>query len=238
MKTEINLNNNSADYLTATLKAAIGFVPFAGSVLAELASTIIPKQRADRIANFCQLLQEKIEHINQESLITKLSNENFTDLLEETTKQAINAVTKERREYLAELLGNGITDDAIGFIETKHILRILGEINDIEIIWLKHISWPYYDGNDDFYKKHKEILDPIAIHYGCSVEDLNKNALRENYLQHLKSLGLIKRNLKIDSKNKMPIFDSNTKDWKRDSHKTTQLGRLLLKHIGQGNHLQ
>jgi hypothetical protein len=39
-----SLANRGADYVTSAAKAVLGVVPFAGSLLAEVAGTIIPNQ--------------------------------------------------------------------------------------------------------------------------------------------------------------------------------------------------
>ena len=46
---DIVLKNNSADYVASAAKSALGAVPFAGSLLSEIAGNIIPNQRIDRI---------------------------------------------------------------------------------------------------------------------------------------------------------------------------------------------
>lgn len=131
------LDQNATDYVVATAKAVLGMVPFAGSLLAELAGTIIPKQRLDRLTDFAQKLEDRFDGFDKEQIRAKLTDENFTDLVEETARHAARAVTEERRAYLASLLATGVSADCISFIETKHLLRILGEVNDIEIIWLR-----------------------------------------------------------------------------------------------------
>lgn len=47
-----NVESNATDYVTAAAKAVLGLVPFAGSLLAELAGTIITNQRIDRLSKF------------------------------------------------------------------------------------------------------------------------------------------------------------------------------------------
>jgi ABC-type transport system substrate-binding protein len=48
------LSPQATDYVTAAAKAVFGMVPFVGSLLAELAGTIIPNQRIDRIVKFAE----------------------------------------------------------------------------------------------------------------------------------------------------------------------------------------
>ena len=226
------LDQNATDYVVATAKAVLGMVPFAGSLLAELAGTIIPKQRIDRLTDFAQKLEDRFDDIDKEQIRSKLMDENFTDLVEETARHAARAVTEERRAYLASLLATGVSDDRISFLETKHLLRILGEINDIEIIWLRFYLHPVLNGDDEFRTKHEAVLKPVSATLGGEQTTVDRHALQKNYLQHLVSLGLLERPLDVDSRTGYPKFDKFSHDWKTRGHHVTPLGRLLLRHIG------
>ncbi len=226
------LDPKAADYVTSLAKASLGAVPFAGSLLAELPGTVIPKQRIDRIADFARHLEQQIHALNQSSVRARLKDENFTDLLEEATRHAARAVTEERRAYLASLMASGISEERVSFIESKHLLRILGEINDIEVIWLRFYLLPQLDGDHEFREKHAAVLEPVAAHLGSDQPTIDRQALQRNYLQHLESLGLLEQPLQIDLRTKQPSVDTFTKDWKRQGHRVTTLGRLLLRHIG------
>lgn len=226
------LNQNATDYVVATAKAVLGMVPFAGSLLAELAGSIIPKQRMDRLVDFARELEVKIGALDQEAVRSKLTDENFTDLLEESARQAAQAVTQERRQYLASLLASGVTATHVSYVESKHLLRILSQINDIEVIWLRFYHYPYLSGDDEFRTKHAAVLKPVRATIGSDQATLDQHALQENYTEHLISLGLLTRPLQIDSKTGYPIFDKFTKNWKTQGTQTTPLGRLLVRYIG------
>ena len=192
----------------------------------------IPKQRMDRLVGFARELEGKIGELDQDAVRAKLMDENFTDLLEETARQAAQAVTEERRAYLASLLASGVTETHVSFVESKHLLRILSQINDIEIIWLRFYHYPFLNGDDEFRNKHTAVLEPIAATLSSDQETLDRHALQENYTEHLISLGLLNRPLQVDGKTGYPMFDKFTKDWKTQGTQTTPLGRLLLKYIG------
>lgn len=226
------IDSNATDYLTAATKGVLGMVPFAGSILAELAGTIIPNQRIDRLSKFSVLLETKLSELDQDFIRTKLLDENFTDLLESTARQAAQAVTEERRRYLATLIANGVDDERLSFVESKQILRLLGETNDIEVIWLRFYLFPYLNGDHDFREKHKAVLAPVTAEYGSDQSTQDKRALQQNYLQHLVSLGLLERPLQLDQKTGYPVYDKAAKDWKTQSHQLTSLGRLVLRQIG------
>ena len=70
----IALANQTADYVTTVSKAVLGAVPYVGSLLAEVAGTIIPNQRVDRIASFAGVLNQKLAHLEQNFIRAQLTD--------------------------------------------------------------------------------------------------------------------------------------------------------------------
>lgn len=104
-----NLQMGNTDYLASSLKAILGMIPVIGSLLVELIGTIIPNQRDDRMAKFAVELSQRLSKLSEDFIRSQLTNENYTDLLQEGLAQAIRSVTQERREYIASLIANGIS---------------------------------------------------------------------------------------------------------------------------------
>ncbi|MCA1792892.1 MAG: hypothetical protein ABR534_13050 [Desulfotignum sp.] len=61
-----------------------------------------------------------------------------------------------------------ISSDDLEYFESKHLLRLLGELNDIEIIWLRFYLNPVLNGDNDFREKHSNILNPVGAHLGSA----------------------------------------------------------------------
>jgi hypothetical protein len=227
-----SLDHNATDHAVALTKAALGMVPVAGSFLAELAGTVIPRQRADRLADYARGLADELASIDQQVLRSKLNNENFTDLLEEGAREAVRSVSGERREYIAKLISSGLAEDKVTYLESKHLLRLLSHLNDVEIIWLRFYDYPMLSGDEEFRKKHESVLAPVRATLGSGPDLVDKEALQQNYVERLVSLGLLSRPLLVDSKTRLPVFDPQRGEWKTKGRRTTPLGRLLLRHIG------
>jgi hypothetical protein len=207
-------------------------VPFAGSLLAELAGTIVPNQRIDRIAKFAEALESKLSNLEQDFVRSQLTNEHFTDLLEEGMRQAARSLSDERREYIANLIASSLSSEDIEYIESKHLLRILGEINDIEVIWLRFYLVPTIGGDEEFRRKHESILEPVIATLGAPPEIHEKAALQESYKEHLTQLGLLQHRYRTDIKTRTPEFDRFTGAMEVQGYQITPLGRLLLRHVG------
>lgn len=221
----------TADYVASAAKAALGAVPFAGSLLAELAGTVIPNQRIDRIVGFAAELEQRlagIEHVVR----AQLSTENFTDLMEEALRQAARSTSDDRRRHIANVIANSLRSDDISFVESKHLLRLLGEINDIEVVWLRFYLHSTVGGDEAFRSKHGEVLAPVAPLMGSPQPEIDRKTLQDSYQQHLCQLGLLRERYRTDPRTKLPEFDQLTRSFKLAGYELTPLGRLLLRQVG------
>ena len=204
-ETPDSLANRAPDYVVTAAKAALGAVPFAGSLLAELAGSIIPNQRIVRIVAFAKELESRLSDADRRFVRTQLTNENFTDLMEESLRQVAKSVTQERRVRIAALIANSLTPKDVSYIESKQLLRILGEVNDVELIRLAwHLFEAFGDGTQ-YWEQHRGILEPVAPTFGAPQPELDRSTLQNSFDEHLAQV----RNYGI-----------------------TALGRLLLKQAG------
>jgi hypothetical protein len=223
------------DYAASAVRAVLGAAPFAGSLLAELAGTIVPNQRVDRIIKFLKVLEVRLSGLEQVYVRSQLTNENFADLLEEGTRQAARSLSDERRAYIANLIGSSLSSEDIEYIESRRLLRILEEIDDIEIIWLRFYQEDAICGDEEFRDKHASILEPIVATLIDPPEVHDKEALQESHIEHLAQLGLLLHQYEADNATRMPRFDSFAGGLKIRGYEISALGRLLLKFIGLSN---
>lgn len=226
------LSPGTADYVAAAAKSAVGAVPFVGSLLVEIAGTIIPYQRIDRIAKFAACLESRLNALETLYVKEQLENEAFTDLLEEGLRQAGRSLSNERREYIASLISQSLNTEDIDYQESKHLLQILGELNDIEIIWLRYFVGSAIGGDHDFQETHKPVLTSVVPTLASPPNEVDKAALQESYKDHLARLGLLTKQYVIDLHTKKPEFDEFNRTYKMGGYELTELGRLLLKQIG------
>lgn len=225
-----SIKTTAVDYVAAGARSLAGVVPFAGTFLGEVMTSIIPNQRTERIAQFASLLQARIEHLEEQSLRTELKDEEFTDLVEEALRQAARSTTQERREYLAAAIANSLTREAIQHSETKHLLRIMGELSDIEIIWLRFFQNPVIEGDHEFRQKHANVLKRVTVYIGSPEDDVDRAALQESYKKHLVDLGLVTPVISRQPGGN-PEFDQFTGNFKVSYSHTSSLGNLLLRTI-------
>jgi hypothetical protein len=225
------LDTNKVDHIVSAAKAGLGAVPVVGSLLAELVGNVIPNQRIDRLAKFAQELGTRLATFEQEKLAQKFSEPEGADLIEEGMRQAASSLSDERRAYIASLIEKSLTSEEISHQESKHLLKMLGDLNDAEIIWLRFYLDPVISGDEEFRERHAMVLAPTPAYIGSPQEDLDKHAISESYKHHLVRLGLLEQEYRIDSKTKQIKVDHMGR-LETKGRTITPAGRLLLRAIG------
>ncbi len=229
------LDNRAVDYVLNAAKAAVGPIPIVGPLVSELVGVVIPNQRLDRIAKFLVELDRRIRSLEAPAtILEQLSDETFTDLLEEGLRQSARSLSDERRQYIASLICNSLSSRNIAYIESRHLLRVLDQLNDIEIIWLRYYREPTVGGDDNFREAHAEILRPADAAFGAPQGDLDRMTLQKSYTQHLAQLNLLMPTYETDIETKQPEFDDWSGRQKVQGYDITNLGSLLLREIGLG----
>ena len=217
-----NLDSRPSDYLASLAKGAVGLVPFGGGFLAE-AITGLPGQLNERLQRFCKAAAVHLQKLDQDVLRSKLADENVTDLSHEAMIQATRALTDERREYIAQLLINGIKAEDVTVIESRKLLGILGQLNDVEIIWLRFYAKTY---DREYYKIHADTLATPPLVMGADQRAINHAAMQEGYKAKLAELGLLRPKVDVRKSDNSPTM-------KIPGFEITLFGRLLLREIGQ-----
>jgi hypothetical protein len=142
------MSTKGTDIAAIIGKGLLGAIPFVGPLAAEIVGAIIPNQRIDRIETVLRLLETKISEEDKEKVKQRIVSPESVDLIEDGFVQASRALSEERKEYIASLLKNSLTDDQLKHIEYKRLLSILGELNDLEVLILKSLT---------FYTEKKEV---------------------------------------------------------------------------------
>lgn len=201
---------NAADVIAILVKGGLGAAPFVGALVAEVVGSLIPNQRVDRIARLLKALEEKLQDLERDRVKQRFTEPGFVDLLEDGMIQASRALSEERVSYIASLLKNGLQAEDAKVLEHKHLLSILGELNNAEIIILRAYG-EHPALNKEFYATHDAILRPRSSSIGLPQEQIDEAAIHESYRNHLLRLGLL--------------------DDTGRSKQLTTLGRLLLRTI-------
>jgi hypothetical protein len=189
-------------------------VPVAGSLIAELITEVVPGQRQDRFEDWGRHQRQRLASLEEASVRERLREPENVALFEEGAYQAARAISEERRRQIAELVAGGIADDRRGYIESHRVLRLLGELDDAEVIILAGYLQKNRDG--DYWARHANVLQDLAAHLGSSREEIDADTVRKAGRQHLVQLGLLDQGALGGAA----------------SIQLNRLGRLLLRRIG------
>jgi hypothetical protein len=228
-----DLKTNKADWAVSVAKSVGGVVPFAGPLVNELIGNLIPNQRIDRLEKYILELDKRLSQIDENLTKKSFENKECIDLIEEGFAHASRATSDERREYIASIIANGLDEDKIAYSESKYLLKLLQDLNDIDIIWLRAFHLP----NQEFVKTHQSILNPDRADFDSKDRIKEKDALRNSYIKHIERLGLIKTKPKVERTSRElraklgPVFNEFIGKQIFEYPEITILGRMLLKQI-------
>lgn len=232
MNEKPNVDQSKTDVAIAVGMGTLGLLPYAGPIIAEIVGTIIPNQRPDRIARFAEILDEKLSKLDKELLEQKMRTEEFVDLFEDGAFQAAKALTDERRRHIAALLKSSLATVNLDHIQEKQLLSILGQLNDAELVILKHFGLDMDPRQAEaFFDEHEETIRSPMVVMGSPQEDADRGAVHQTHRNHLRRLGLVRATYKKPKKGELPEWDLKTGMLKASSDRITPLGRLLLRHI-------
>jgi hypothetical protein len=225
------LGETGLDRAVALGKGALGTVPVLGSILAEVVTQVIPNQRFERLENYCRRLESRLCDLNINDVGERMRDPERINLFEEGAIQASRATTSERRAYIVNVVATGLNGDQKDAIEARRFLRLLGEIDDDQVIILASYLNKNRQ-NPEFHETHKGVLDQVFLTFGSGEEEQRRAALQSLSRSELSRLGLLKSHFKNTKTGEIPEFDKDTGMMKSTWKDLSQLGRLLLIHLG------
>ncbi len=226
-----NLDTNLSDVGAMIVRSTVGVIPFAGPILTEVITNLIPRQRQDRIVDYVRRLNEKTQQLDQKVFQSSASTAEGIDLFEDGAFQSARASSEERREYIANVVAYGLSGEDKERIEAKRMLNLLEQVDDQQIIMLLS-SHENHLFDDEFRSIHEEALNHPRSHLQSDEREIDQEAIYEMAYDQLFKLGLLKRQFKMPKQSASPSFDPKTGTLKMLGKSITPIGRLLLKRIG------
>jgi hypothetical protein len=216
-------------------KGLLGAIPFVGPMVAEVVGEIIPNQRIDRLEALLLALEDKLEGMDQPALQDRFTRPEQVDLLEDAFIQASRAMSDERKQYLAALLKNSLSEEDLRHLEYKRLLSLLGQLNDAQVIILKYYALTRMrtEGHREFFEAHKDLIVQQPLAFGSSDSAHDRNAILESFRWQLLEAGLLQPKFKKPKRGELPEFDEKTGMVKQQGFSISRLGRMLLRVIDE-----
>lgn len=229
-QTSLQLGSKAVDRRVAVYKGILGNVPILGGLMAEVVSAVIPEQQSDRLRQFVEALEVKIQDLDPEQVEARFQEPEFIDLLQESLTQAVRAVAQERIEHITEIVHQSLSDKDCSYIHFKKLLYILKELNDLEVLMLCSYGRRH---DNDFREQHGDTTQVVKPAFGCTQEDSDNYLVQAAHRAHLVRLELLSPRFKKPKKGQLPEFDEKTGMMTVKGYNITSLGRLLLRTIGE-----
>lgn len=225
-----DLDTNAKDRLVAATRGALSAVPFAGGLLGELVTEVIPGLRQDRIVVYLRTLEERIAAMEEANAKAALANPEKIDLIERGGFQAARATSPERIGQIVEVVARGLAADDAEVIRRKRLMELLGEIDDDEAAILTAYGRSYAGGDRNAFES---ISRPDPPHLGAGSALIEQNQLYELGKDHLLRMGLLEQNYGNVKKGQLPEFDAKVGGFK-GRIQISYLGRMLMREMGIG----
>lgn len=156
-KEEIEKTMKTGEIATSLLKAIASIIPF-GSAFIELFQFVIPQYREKRFTAYLTILSSKLSAFEEGFIKSKFNDEYFAGLLEDSFMVAVNTISEEKKEYIANIIVKSITSDVVDYTNQKYLLSLLNELNDIEIIILIYENKKSFsDSKNDYYENMRRF---------------------------------------------------------------------------------
>ena len=210
-----DLASSVPGFTASAARILSGLAGPAGSLLAELVTVGIERQRNARLGEFFGYLVDRMNRLEEREQKRRLEDPERVELLERGAIAAARAGSVDRRTYIAELVARGLSSDELRAEEAKKLLAMLELLTGPEVILLRWLSIERQTNEHRlFYEQHKETLEPASGEVGIARSEVDRKALQDSYFANLQSLGLVIQrgpgNIRVAS----------------------PLGKLLLRHIG------
>ena len=126
-------------------KGIVSMIPVLGGTITSVWSdieAIQAKRKHERLEEFYIALKEDVEEIKEQINTSYIGQPDFLDIFELTAKYIVNERNEEKRILFRNILTNSITIKSCSYDKTEKYLRILEQMNNIELLLLKILKNP------------------------------------------------------------------------------------------------
>ncbi|WP_029582375.1 hypothetical protein [Bradyrhizobium sp. URHD0069] len=221
-----SLGAGGGDRTAAVIRSVISNIPIVGQALAEVITEIVPNQRIERVEKYLLYLSEEIDSLRIANVDAAMKKPENVDLIEDGAYQAVRALSDERKRYLARAVAQGIRSDEKDKLNEKRVLVLIGDLDDGDLLLLDAFA-SRNKGREKFAKLRP--AQPTINNQDPLVRE--RWGLYQASIDRLTRLSLLNKHVDLDSKTKLPSFDTFTGEPKGNLE-VTALGRLVLNRAG------
>lgn len=127
------------------IKGITAMIPVLGGTLTSVWSdieAIQAKRKHERLEEFYLALETEVQKIKEQINESYINQPDFLDVFEQTARHIINERREEKRIMFRNILLNSIITKGCSYDKTEKYLRILEQMNNIELLLLKILKNP------------------------------------------------------------------------------------------------
>ncbi len=200
-------------------------------ILINVITQVIPHRKMDRMEGILERVVKRLDRLDPPIGGERPFDPVFPELLEDGFMHAGRAASPERLDYIAAMIVNGISGGTARRLDHRHLMQLLGEMNDVEVLLLIHAGQSGEDA-DRFWRRHEQALSVPIDGPAATPEERERAAVFESYLHHLERLGVVQL---------VPFagWDKDYSGTREDGYistaalRVTTLGEVLLRSMSQ-----
>lgn len=217
---------------TAIARGLVSQLPVLGPIANEIIGQVLPDRRIERLTSMFDALEARVSDLEPATVRNRFTDPIYVDLLEESMFQGARASSPERIGYIAEVVARGVRAADAARLDRLWLLRLLGEVNDAEVLRL--ILHGKRATRSAFYEMHKDALEIPSLYFGeHAPEKAAKATVRESYDGHLERLELLRRRYHASMRGEPTRHGEDGRPKAHSWLELSGLGYLLLREIGQ-----
>lgn len=130
--------------ITATIENIVRIVPLGGTLvdIHKEISSLQAERKQVRLEEFYVELKNDLEKVQENLNVSYLNKDDFLDIFELTARYIVNERTKDKRILFRNIFINSITVDGCSYDKTEKYLRLVEQMDSLELLILKVLRNP------------------------------------------------------------------------------------------------
>lgn len=226
------LQKNKIDVIISAASTVTSLIPVIGGALSEIIHITIPHQREDRIVEFINDVDHRLNELNitVNQLQKIFENNKYGVLTYECLKNVANEKFEEKIKYYKKLYIDGLTSEEDEMINIANVMNIFSNMNFKEILFLKIFYYSFIGGH---HNQKQEILKKLGILTVSPIyfnkmtqNEFDKETYKQMTINSLEKKGLLNKKIKREK-----VFDQH--ETYKEIYEISHLGILILRKIGE-----
>lgn len=128
--------DNATIIANSFFKSVLGLVPVVGDTAMEIYEELQSRQvkrKIKRLENFYHELDDKINSLQDKVNQDYLSQDDFLDVFERSTRYVVLERHERKRQLFANILTNSVTESVCDYDKTERYFRLLDNLTELEL---------------------------------------------------------------------------------------------------------